>query len=59
MIAYFKCMCRASDKKHARVLRELGYEIRVVKRNPALLEEIKQYGLKMPFKVTNGKAEKI
>lgn len=58
MIAYFKCLC-GSNKQKADGLRQQGYEIRVVRSNAEWRSEALSYGERMPFKVTNGKVERI
>lgn len=59
MTAYFKCLCRSSEKIRAKKLIEEGYVIKITKSNPEFMLEAKSYGLKMPFKVTDGVAEKL
>lgn len=58
-VVYFKCMCKSSDRQRARQLRAEGYEVKVVKSNPLLRLEAKDYGLRMPFVVENGKARAL
>lgn len=58
MIAYFKCLCGANKSK-AKQLADEGYEIRVINTNPAWRKESLSYKEKLPFKVNNGKVERI
>lgn len=59
MIAYFRCICKSADKLKAKQLREDGVEIRDIRQNPAWRKEAKQYGLRLPILVTNGKAYEL
>lgn len=58
MIAYFKCLCGANKAK-AHELSLSGYEIRVIRLNDEWRKEALSYGEKLPFKITNGKVERI
>lgn len=59
MIVYLKCLCRAQDKLLAQRLREMGYEVRVINKNPQWRREAALYRIKPPFRVVNGIAEVI
>lgn len=54
MIAYFKCLCRSSDKVLAKRYKEQGIEVRVTKNNTAYRDEAAKFKTKMPFLVDNG-----
>lgn len=59
MIAYFKCVCTTKHRLLAKRLRDEGFEIRITNRNPVHRKEAKDYGLRMPFVVVDGKATEI
>lgn len=58
-VAYFKCLCKSSDKQRAAELRSDGVVVRDIRRNIEWRREAKQYGLRLPIIVTNGKAYEL
>ena len=58
-VAYFKCLCISEHKLLANRLRADGYRIIQTKQNPALRKQADAFGIKMPFKVTNGVIEAL
>lgn len=60
MIAFVRCSkCRAEDRLLVQKLKEQGFEVRDVKKNPQWRKEAREYGLSLPFKVVDGVAEKL
>jgi hypothetical protein len=59
MIVYIKCHCRASDIIRVNDLEKQGYEVRDIRKNPEWRKESKQYGLRLPFIVSEGVARPL
>lgn len=58
-VAYFSCLCKSQHKLLAHKLRTESYTIIQTKHKPELRKRADAYGIKMPFKVTNGVVEAL
>lgn len=59
MIAYFKCLCKASDKLKAAQLRADGIEVRDIRHSLEWRKEARSYGLRLPILVKDAEATQI
>lgn len=59
MTAYFRCICRSSEKLLAKRLQSEGYEIRDIRQNFEWRKEARQYDAKLPFTVVDGRVTEL